>query len=133
MWQHYEKWAKYYEGLCNPSDRWFDLYDRCRLIFEYMSLKCYIAEFLKPKYMDGDKDFLTKCEKELLPELMNKTKALHEKFREFAKQTIKAFSWKTLDEKFSCVEGRIYTAIDRLSDYNNGKISFIEELDEPRL
>lgn len=133
MWGHFAKWAKYYGELCNPEDKWFDLYDRCRLVFEYLAIKCYIAEFIKPKYMEGDKEFLVRCEKELYPELLKKTKDLHEKYRSFAKKTVKSFSWKILDEKFAVVEARTITAIDRLSDYNNGRISFIEELDEARL
>lgn len=133
MWEHYAKWGKYYAELCDPRNKWFDLYDRCRLIFEFLAMKCYLAEYIKPQYMEGNKEFLLKCEQELYPELFNRTRVLHDKYRSLAKKMVKAFSWKHLDERFSSLEGRIMTAIDRLADYNNGRISRIEELEEARL
>ena len=133
MSTHYKKYADYYTSLLDKNDPWFSMYNRCSKIFDHLSLKCYIAENLHTRYMNGDKAFLEKCEKELFPELLKKTDILHEAFRDMWFDSRKAFGWHTLDTRFGSMKARIVSAIKLLEEYRVGKISEIEELAEPRL
>ena len=130
---HYERMTAYYETLCNKDDEWFELYDRCRCIFDYLSTKTYIAENLYNAYHRGDKDFLARCENELFPTLLEKTDELHEAFRKMWFDTRKAFGWSQLDERFGGMKARITSAIKTLSMYRQNQTDKIEELEEPRL
>lgn len=133
MSDHYAKWAEYYKGFCNEDDRWFCVYNTCYLIFDFISTKTYIAENIRNKYLEGDKEFLVKCEKELYPLLLEKTRRLHAYYRQTWYEQKKAFSFAPLDANMARIEAGTETAIYRLSQYNSGKISFLEELDEPQL
>lgn len=133
MSDHYKKMANYYESLSDKSDPWFDLYDRCRGIFDYLATKTYIAENLYNAYRKSDTEFLYKCETELFPALLEKTETLHELFRKMWFDTRKAFGWNQLDERLGGIKARVASAIKLLQEYRLGNITYIEELEEERL
>ena len=45
----------------------------------------------------------------------------------------KPFGWEVLDIRYGGVLSRLDTAIDRINNYLDGKISVIEELEQERL
>lgn len=130
---HYKKMKDYYEKFAQKRDKWYEVYHRCAVIFDYLAVKTFIGENLQNKYLQNDREFLVECEEKLFPELLEKTKALHECYRNMWFTTRKSIGWERIDERFGGMEARIVTAICRLRDYNNGVISAIEELDEIRL
>lgn len=133
MSEHYAKWADYYKNLCNEDDKWFYIYNTARLIFDFLSTKTYIAENMRDKYLEGDEDFLVKCEKELFPLLLEKTRCLHSYYRVTWYESKKAFGFERLDTNLARIEAGMETAIYRLSQYNSGLVPNLEELDEPQL
>lgn len=130
---HYKKWTAYYADMKEKNDKWCELYNMCYLIFDYLTLKTYVGENMRLRYLDGDMDFVIKCQKELLPELLAKTKTLHSAYRKMWYTTRKPFGFELIDNKFGGLEARTESAIERLEAYINGEIDTIEEFDEPRL
>lgn len=130
---HYETMTAYYAKLCEKKDDWYDLYERCRALFDYVALKAYLAENLRPKYLEKDSAFLQKCETELFPELQRRILVLHDCYRKLWYTDRKPFGCERLDNKLGSMEARITTAIYRLHAYNSGQITCIEELDAERL
>jgi len=130
---HYAKMAEYYASLCAQNDRWFGLYDRCRMLFDFVGKKSYIAENLTAAYKNGNRDFLLRCTESLIPELLTSLDILHEQFRTMWFDTRKAFGWEDLDHRFGGMRARTVSAKRRIEDYLCGRIPKIEELEEPRL
>ena len=130
---HYEKWSNFYGALCENKDKWFDLYDRCRMLFDFVAKKSYIAENLTKEYKADNRDFLAKCADKLIPDMIVSLDNLHEKYRKLWFDTRKAFGWEALDSRFGAMRSRTVTAMRRIRDYLDGRIITIEELDEPRL
>ena len=128
MSPHYAKWAKYYKDLSSTSERWGQFYSRIASIFKYMEKKTYLAENLRKEYQRGNKDFLLKCEKELLPELIASLDDMLEEYRIMWFADRKAFGWSVFDERVGGARARINTAIKRLEAYRLGIVSEIEEL-----
>ena len=130
---HFKKWAQYYASLCDTNDRWSSLYDRCRLLFDFVAKKAYIAENLTREYKAGNREFLRNCTDKLIPEMLVTLGELHEKYRKMWFDTRKAFGWEELDARLGGMNARIVSAKRRIEDYLDGRINTIEELDEPRL
>lgn len=131
--EHYAKYEKYYGDLSRKGGKWQHLYERARAIFDLLAKKTYIAENLRNAYLKDDKEFLNKCETELLPELLVKIDTLSDEFRKMWFATRKAFGYELLDERMGRLYARCKTAIIRLRSYRLGECSEIEELDEERL
>lgn len=130
---HYEKMRDYYAGLCAEDGRWSELYDRCRVLFDFVARKSYVAENLVRAYKCGNLAFLEDCVNNLLPGLLLSLDEVHEHFRKMWFDTRKAFGWEALDSRLGGMHARILTAKKRLEDYLEGRIDRIEELEEPRL
>ncbi len=130
---HYAALAEYYAEKAKAGGRWAELYERCRIIFDFMTIKTYISQNLRDRYQSGDKAFLEKCEFELIPRLLEKTDAMHDAFRKMWFSTRKAFGFEVLDTRLAGIRARTATAGMRLRSYRLGEISEIEELAAPKL
>ena len=128
MSPHYAKWADYYKALVPTSERWGQLYSRIASIFTYMEKKTYLAENLRKEYQAGNKVFLEKCEKELLPELVSALDDMLEEYRIMWFADRKAFGWSVFDERVGGIRARLVTAKKRLEAYRLGLVPEIEEL-----
>lgn len=131
MSKHYSYYAKKFEEV--PQDRWSDLYAYANKVFEYLALKCEIAEKLVPSYKSGDKERLTDIAYRLLPQLKNSIQEVHNAHRLLWHNRNKPFGWCNMDVRYAGVAARCDTAIMRLDAYINGQLKELTELDEIRL
>ncbi len=116
-----------------PRDVYAYLYDYAALVFDYLSLKCRIAETLVPAFEKDDRATLALIAEEQLPLLAKKTKAVHEAHREIWFSHNKIQSWHGLDIRYGGMAARCETAAMLLGRYLDGDESAAEELRQKRL
>ncbi len=132
MSSHYEYSRDQYKGYPRES-KWAYLYEYAYRAFDYMATKTRIAEMLVPAYKAGDRDALLTIATQLLPELKQKTEALHAWHKETWFKNNKILGWQNLDVRYAGVAARCDTAAMLIKAYLNGEIDAIEELEEERL
>ncbi len=132
MSDHYEMAAKLYNGK-EKDEKWGYLYEYAYRAFDYLAIKTKIAENLVPAYKRGDKETLKNIAGMLLPELREKTLAVHKAHKAAWFKNNKIIGWQNLDVRYYGVVGRCDTAIELITAYLDGKIDTLEELDEERL
>ena len=115
------------------NERWQYLYDLAVCAFDYLATKTYIAENLQPAYKNGDREMLNKIANTLLPQLKEKTVAVHEAHKAAWFHTNKIVGWSSMDIRYGGVVARCDTAIMLINRYLDGKDETIEELEVTRL
>ena len=128
---HYRECAD--KMKCAPSDKWSYLYELAYRIFDYLAVKCEIAEKLVPSYKNGDKATLGRISGELLPLLREKTDAVHTAHKAAWFASNKIIGWANLDVRYGGVKARCDTAKQLIDAYLAGELDAIDELDEERL
>lgn len=108
----------------------FDFYAQLAAVLEtkaYMGLKVTAA------YKSKNLDELKTITENDLPNLFKEMSKLRLIHRQYFFEEYKPIGWEVLDIRYGGAIMRIDTAIARLSDYINGKIDHIDELEEERL
>lgn len=131
MSDHYAACAERMKQYKN--DRWQYLYDLASRCFDYLALKTLIAENLQPAYKNGDREMLNKIANTLLPQLKERTVAVHEAHKAAWFHTNKVVGWSNMDIRYGGVVARCDTAIMLINRYLDGKDETIEELEVTRL
>ncbi|WP_407946113.1 beta-N-acetylhexosaminidase [Paenibacillus athensensis] len=88
---------------------------------------------LKRAYDQGDRDALRHAARHKLPQIAEAVRELREAHRRQWLSRFKPFGWEVLDIRYGGVISRLESAARRLSDYTEGRIARIEELEQERL
>ena len=115
------------------AGKWYYLYDYANTVFEFLAIKCEIAEKLVPSYKTGDRATLAAIVEVFLPKLKKKTIALHKKHKAIWFNTNKIIGWSNMDIRYAGIVARCDTAIELIDRYLKGEDDCIEELEEERL
>ncbi len=130
MSAHYASYAEMYKNA--PKDRYSYLYKYAVQVFTYLSAKCRVAERLYPAYQAGDTETLCELLTLDLPTLLKESRAIHKAHKEIWYKNNKPIGFAVLDIRYAGNSARIETAIERLGDYLDGKLTSLPELEEPR-
>jgi len=131
--EHYRMMAEEYCAFAEQNGKWQWLYRYCYEIFNFLSIKCYIAERIAPAYKAGDRETLRLLATEQLPALEVATLSLAEA-HDYHKETyLRPFGREENDHMYGTVLMRTRYAVRRLNAYLDGKIDSLPELAEPRL
>ena len=131
---HYAAYAaRIGEKVLTSSDEWGYLYKMAADVFDYMAIKALIAENLVPAYKAGDKDKLREICDTLIPQLREKAIKAHSAHKAAWFRTNKVLGWANMDIRYAGVVARCDTARALISDYLDGRLDTLEELDEERL
>ncbi|MBR3895334.1 MAG: family 20 glycosylhydrolase [Clostridia bacterium] len=131
--EHYRRMADEYRDFAAQGGKWQWLYQYCYEIFNYLSIKCFIAERIAPAYKAGDRETLRLLATEQLPALEEAILALAEA-HDFHKETyLRPFGREENDRMYGTVLMRTRYAVRRLNAWLDGKIESLPELAEPRL
>ncbi|MBQ8893866.1 MAG: family 20 glycosylhydrolase [Clostridia bacterium] len=114
------------------SGRWSELYDFAYKVFDYLAIKCLIAENLVPAYQAGNRERLAELAG-LLALLKEKTSAVHLAHKALWNDRNKVLGWANMDVRYGGMAARCDTARERIEAYLEGSLSRLEELEEPRL
>lgn len=110
-------------------EKMFDYYKQLLLV---LKAKSHIGIRITKAYKENDKKLLKTLANELL-ELYSDMEILHKKLRTLWLSTNKPFGLERLDVRYGGNLLRIKVASERISEYVDGKIEIIEELEEERL
>ena len=116
-----------------PADGWQSLYGFAADVFSFLGVKCRIAERLYPAYTEGDRKTLAAIASEELPALLTLAKTVRASHRRIWEEERKPIGWSSYDRRYGALIARIEGAMLRLSDYLEGRVDTLEELDEGRL
>lgn len=108
----------------------FEFYENLANVLE---TKSNLGVKITKAYLENDKAALADYCENVLPRLYKDVKKLRISHRNHFFDEYKPIGWEVLDIRYGGVLMRIDTAIERLSDYLNGKIDKIDELLEKRL
>lgn len=128
---HYAAYAQKMKDF--KGGEWDYLYRFAEMTFDYLAIKCLIAENLVPAYKNGDRAMLGEISEKLLPLLKERTKALHTAHKAMWLDKLKVHGWSTLDYRYGGMAARCDTAKLLIDEYLAGKCDSLPELDEPRL
>ena len=128
---HYAAYAqkmKEYTG-----GKWDYLYRFAEMTFDYLALKCRIAETLVPAYKEGNREALDEIANKLLPVLKEKVKQVHAAHKAMWLGKLKVHGWSNLDYRYGGMAARCDTAMMLINAYLAGECDCLPELEEPRL
>lgn len=132
--------SSYYDNLSKVMKDYqakFPLYSSMFTFYEQLaktlSIKGDIGKRITTAYLSKDNDTLKNILADDLPKLEQHMISLREKHQSDFYSIYKPIGWEILDIRYGGAIMGIKTAEKRISDYIEGKIDKIEELDEPRL
>ncbi len=129
MAEHYKNCAK---EMAQYSGKWNYLYDFAIKVFNYLAIKCEIAEKLYPAYQAGDKATLKDISENLMPALKNAICTVMSTHRDMWFNSYKTIGFGGLDLRYGGMINRCDTVKLILDSYLAGETSYVEELEIPR-
>lgn len=130
----------YYEELADRIHRSRNGRNKLDYIFavpeklaRVLALKAGIGVQLKAAYDQNDRKKLEIIANETLPEIIRRVKKLREAHRAQWLSMHKPFGWEVIDIRYGGLLNRLDTAMTRINDFLNGKITLMDELEEERL
>ncbi|WP_410771149.1 beta-N-acetylhexosaminidase [Fontibacillus sp. BL9] len=124
------KWRTVKEDMPAPYNLLFETYERLAAV---LALKAALGVRITRNYKEQRKDELASIVRHDLPDLISRVESLRLAHRGMWMHTYKAFGWEALDIRYGGLKARIQSAGDRLSDYAEGRVSSLEELEAERL
>ena len=109
------------------------IYDSFIALADALSVKAELGVLLKKAYDKKDRSELKKIHDQMLPLAIEKTEALHQTLRTQWMRENKAFGFEVQDIRFGGLSARLQAARQMLSEYLEGRVESIEELEAPRL
>ena len=133
MSAHYKHYAEKMTTYIKGENIWNEYYAYAGRLFEVLYKKCEIAENLRNAYLGKDFDYLKEVCENKLDDLSESIKALRKQALKLWYNNNKAFGGEVLDIRLNGLLGRIETSKERISEFIEGKIEKIEELESERL
>lgn len=127
---HYREYA---EKMKAYSGKWDYLYKFAQEVFDYLAIKCEIAEKAVPSYLAGDRETLKYISETLLPKLIIATETVHKSHKAMWFENNKIVGWSNLDIRYGGVKARCETAKMLIDSYLSGESDKIEEFEVKRL
>ncbi len=131
--EHYRALAEKFKKCAQSSNSHSLMFEFAEKTARVLSLKAYMGLRLVKEYKANNRAELEKISEVDLPELMEYMKELRNANRNYFFSVYKPLGWEVLDIRYGGAIARIDTAIIRLKDYLEGRISVIEELEEERV
>ncbi len=133
----YEKMEKRffeaYKVLENKDGKHRKLYKYAALLLKLAYKKSLFLRTLREEYIKNNRGYLEEACRKILPEFKADYIKLHKLHKEQWLDMYKPFGWEVLDGRYAAMEARAAYAAERISDYLDGKINIIEELEEKPL
>lgn len=114
----------------NELDYIFDVPEKLTRV---LALKATLGVELKAAYDNQDEVLLSKIANAIIPEVIERVRALRKAHRHQWLKTLKPFGWEVIDIRYGGLLTRLDTATERINDYLNKQIDSIEELEQERL
>src|SRR5258706_1275205 len=129
-------YASLEDKLCSHKDNnpaWASLFDVPQKLCAVLQKKSDLGLRIKAAYDYGDRSTLDVIATQEIPELIGRVRALRLAHRSQWLSTYNPFGWEVLDIRYGGILARLESAADRLSDFVQGRVECIEELEAERL
>jgi hypothetical protein len=130
--EHYQRLHDKFKNIKERSDQWGGLFDFYSALAKVLSEKSEMGIRLKESYDKKDKKKIGAIISKL-KELYTDVELLRQSHRKLWFSMYKPFGWEVVDIRYGGVLSRIETAKYRLTEYLNGEINTLPELEEERL
>ena len=100
---------------------------------EMLSLKADFGVRLMDAYEENDKERLQSMVKDEIPAMLEKLEDVWKNNREMWFERYQAFGFEVLERRYGALQLRLKTTAYRITEYLEGRLQTIEELDEKRL
>jgi len=131
--QHYTQLEERLRKHRNENPDWAFIFETPEKLCSVLRLKSDLGLRVKAAYAQKDYHTLAQIVKNELPDLARCVNELRLAHRTQWFATYKPFGWEVLDIRYGGLLARIDSVIKRLTDYVEGQIDHIEELEEERL
>lgn len=131
--EHYASLTEKFQRAAERNGDFNDLFAFSAQVSKVLSIKSEIGIQIRKAYLDGDRQKLTLYADQILPNLYDEVKTLRQMHKALWFDTYKPLGWDVQDIRYGALLIRIRSAIEELSDYLNGTMEKILELEEPRL
>ncbi|MCL2517657.1 MAG: beta-N-acetylhexosaminidase [Oscillospiraceae bacterium] len=131
--KHYARLKETFKQAKNRNGEFNMIFEYAQALCEVLEIKSELGLKITQSYKDGDKVSLEGYAKETLPEVYKRMENLRAVHKTNWYAINKAFGWEVLDMRYGSTLIRIRSAIEQITDYLNGKLDKIEELEEKRL
>jgi hexosaminidase len=131
--RHYQKLAERMgEAVAGSPDysAMFEVYEK---LCQALAAKAEIGLRLTAAYRDRDREQLQMLAETDLPQVARRVEELRLRHRRRWHEIYQPFGWEVIDGRYGNVLLGIDAAIWRVTEYLSGRVSRIEELEEPRL
>lgn len=133
FYDHYDKLEKMYKESAVKNPGYKTIFEFYSHLAKVLKVKSNISRDITKAYREKDIEGLTKLKDIKLPALYEDVMSLRKAHRKYHREEYKPIGWEILDIRYGGVLMRIDTAIERIGDYLDGKITKIDELEEERL
>ncbi len=130
---HYMMFEKKFQEYSLNNPKWSFIFDFAAKLSRALSLKADIGVRIIDAYKRGDRDALKSISEDDLPELLKRINATRVAHRQQWFKTNKPFGWEVIDIRYGGVCARVESTTWRLTEYIEGRIDSIPELEEERL
>lgn len=130
---HYEELAEKFKKCVEDSKAYSSMFEFAEKTAKVLSLKAYMGIRITKAYKENNRAELEIIAKKDLPRLAEYMMELRNVNRSYFFETYKPLGWEALDIRYGGAIMRIDTAIMRITEYLEGRISKIEELEEERI
>lgn len=129
-----KRYEKALEIAPKPNGRKYDyIFDLEQKILKVLVRKCDLGIRLRQAYTAKDRNALQDIHDNDFPTLDRDIRAVHKAFRDMWLLENKAFGLEVQEAQFGGTLLRMQSCAERLGDYLDGKVDFIEELETPQL
>lgn len=130
---HFAKLTAQYEQAMNRNGEWAPVFQILQKLCCVLTVKSEIGLNITHAYKAGDLALLKHYAQAELIDLIGRVEDLRECHLSQWHQLYKPFGWEVIDFRYGGLLSSIRTAIHRLTDYVDGNVERLEELEEERL
>lgn len=131
--EHYTALSKEMLEYEQQDSRYAYIFRYIRKLSDALAIKGDLGKNITKAYQKNDTEYLKKVVEVILPELKEKVRILWEDHMNWWFEINKPQGWEIMDIRYGGVMTRIESAKKRLTDYLEGKVDRLEELEEKKL
>lgn len=128
--EDYTRLIPLYKDALKRNSKWKYIFDTAIALSEVLALKADIGVTLRRAYKINDTALLKELATIRIPEIAARTEVLHQCFYAQWMTENKVFGYDLMDMRFGALIARLQTASSRISDYLDGRLPALPELEE---
>ena len=130
---HYAKLKKTMDEAATRNGVFNFLFEFNACVADVLSVKSELGLAITAAYKAGDREAMGRYAGDVLPDLAARVKALRTAHKRAWFGTYKPLGWDVMDIRYGALLMRIQSAQEQITDWLEGRLPQLDELEEPRL